>query len=100
MENRSSRFFQRSCSRCAGRVQAEECGSVYRATLGRMRADSQRPERLGASGDKGVNLWIGYGAIYVKGGQQTRGNAGGQRARASFVGGGDSGASVESRARW
>ena len=46
---------------------------------------------------EGVNLWIGYGAIYVKGGQQTRGNANEQRARASFAGGGDSGAGVESR---
>jgi hypothetical protein len=27
--------------------------------------------QLGASDDEGVNLWIGYGAIYVPGGQQT-----------------------------
>ena len=25
---------------------------------------------FGASGNEGVNLWIGYGAIYVQGGQQ------------------------------
>ena len=26
------------------------------------------PSRLGGSDNEGVNLWIGYGAIYVQGG--------------------------------
>jgi hypothetical protein len=29
------------------------------------------PLRLGVSDNEGLNLWIGYGAIYVKGGQQS-----------------------------
>jgi hypothetical protein len=45
--------------------------SIYRATLSRMRADSGDPMRLGASDNEGVRLWIGYGAIYVQGGQQS-----------------------------
>ena len=43
-----------------------------------MRGDTSRvgagfgdPMRLGASDNEGVKLWIGYGAIYVQGGQQS-----------------------------
>ena len=43
-------------------------GSTSEADL---QADSGDPIRLGASDNEGVNLWIGYGAIYVQGGQQS-----------------------------
>ena len=63
-----------------------------------MGADFRDPMQLGASDNEGVKGWIGYGAIYVQGGQQSKRGANEQRARASFASRGNSDAGLESRA--
>jgi NAD(P)-dependent dehydrogenase (short-subunit alcohol dehydrogenase family) len=61
----------RAAAEGLGGLYFEDCNEAMRGDTSRVGAGFGDPMRLGASDNEGVKLWIGYGAIYVQGGQQS-----------------------------